>query len=217
MERSFLEEFDHVQATLLKMGETVERTIREAVESLRDHDAAKARTILGSDDLIDNQQIVIEEGAIDLLRLEMPVSSDLRRIIAFVKIANDLERVGDYACNIAEITLELKDQEYIKPLVHIPQLASIALGMLSASLKAFVNCDAGLADAVGKRDDEADELCLHIGNELRSMVANDPSPRVVLQMPRLLRVAEYLERVSDHATNIAEQTIFISTGKRVRF
>lgn len=217
MERSFLEEFDHVQASLLKMGETVERTIKEAVESLRDHDAAKARTLVGSDDLIDNQQIVIEEGVIDLLRLEMPVSSDLRRIIAFVKIANDLERIGDYATNIAEITLELKDQEYIKPLVHIPKLAGISLNMLSASLKAFVTCDAGLAEAVCKRDDEADELCLHIGHELRTMVANDPSPRVVYQTPKLLRVAEYLERVSDHATNIAEQTIFICTGKRVRY
>src|SRR5690554_2946391 len=120
MQRSFLEEFDHVQADLLKMGEMVQHTIEESIETLKNHDAVKARSIVGSDDLIDNQQIVIEEGAIGLLNLEVPVTSDLRRIIAFVKIANDLERIGDYACNIAEIALELKDEEYIKPLIHIP-------------------------------------------------------------------------------------------------
>ena len=110
MQRSFLEEFDHVQASLLKMGEVVEYTIRDAVDSLKDHDSDKARGVINSDDLIDSHQIVIEEGVMGLLSLETPVSSDLRRIIAFVKIANDLERVGDYACNIAEIALELRDE-----------------------------------------------------------------------------------------------------------
>lgn len=217
MQRSFLEEFDHVQASLLKMGEIVERTIREAVDSLKDHDSDKARAVIRSDDLIDNHQIVIEESVIGLLSLETPISSDLRRIIAFVKIANDLERVGDYACNIAEITLQLKDEEYIKPLVHIPELAGVSLVMLKGSLEAFVNTDAGLAEAVCKKDDEADGLCMYIGEELRTMVERDPSPRVIRQVPLLLRVAEYLERVSDHATNIAEQTIFIATGMRVRY
>ena len=217
MQRSFLEEFDHVQASLLKMGEVVECTIRDAVESLKSHDADKARAVINSDDLIDNQQIVIEEGVMGLLSLETPVSSDLRRIIAFVKIANDLERVGDYACNIAEIALELRDEEYIKPLIHIPRLAGISLVMLRTSLEAFVNTDSALAEAVCKKDDEADELCMHIAEELNSLLKRDPSERVIRQAPILLRVAEYLERVSDHATNIAEQTIFIATGKRVKY
>lgn len=217
MQRSFLEELDHVQADLLKMGEMVERTIKEAIETLKNHDAAKARSIVGSDDLIDNQQIVIEEGAIGLLSFEAPIASDFRRIIAFVKIASDLERIGDYASNIAEIALELKDEEYIKPLIHIPMLADIALNMLNASLKAFVTSDAGLAEAVCKKDDEADEICLHIASELRDMLVSDPNKRTVNQVPKLLKVTEHLERVADHATNIAEQTIFICTGKRVRY
>lgn len=217
MERSFLEEFDHVQADLLKMGEMAEHTIRNAVDALKNHDAAKAREIIGSDDLIDNQQIVVEEGAIRLLGFDCRLTSDLRRIIAFVKIANDLERIGDYACNIAEITLELRAEEYIKPLIHIPMLADIALRMLNSSLKAFVTCDAGLAEAVCKRDDEADELCLHIASELRELLMSDPNDRTISQVPKLLSIAEYLERVADHATNIAEQTVFICTGKRVRY
>ena len=199
------------------MGEVVERTIQDAVDSLKNHDADKARAFINSDDLIDNHQIVIEEGVMGLLSLETPVSSDLRRIIAFVKIANDLERVGDYACNIAEISLELKDEEYIKPLIHIPKLAGISLIMLRTSLEAFVNTDSGLAEAVCKKDDEADELCMHIAEELNSLLKKGPTERVIRQAPILLRVAEYLERVSDHATNIAEQTVFIATGKRVKY
>ncbi|HBE77312.1 MAG TPA: phosphate transport system regulatory protein PhoU [Firmicutes bacterium] len=208
---------DRVEQDLLKMGAMVEETMRMAIQALRDQDAELALKVIERDDLIDNLQIVIEEE-IERAALNAPLKGlELRRDFATVKIVTDLERIGDYASNIAEVVLELKNQTYIKPLVHIPQIAALTMSMVSTVLKAFVERNADLAEAVCKRDDEADDMYEQICDELVSIISHDSDHNKAYQASQFLLIAEWLERAGDHATNIGEETIHILTGKRVKY
>jgi phosphate transport system protein len=208
---------DRVEQDLLKMGAMVEETMRMAIQALRDQDAELALKVIERDDLIDNLQIVIEEE-IERAALNAPLKGlELRRDFATVKIVTDLERIGDYASNIAEVVLELKNQTYIKPLVHIPQIAALTMSMVSTVLKAFVEKNADLAEAVCKRDDEADDMYEQICDELVSIISHDSDHNKAYQASQFLLIAEWLERAGDHATNIGEETIYILTGKRVKY
>lgn len=203
---------------LLKMGDLVEETMRLAIRSLQEQSVDLAHQVIEKDDLIDNLQIVIEEE-LEQVMLDAPqTKSDLRRNFTFVKIVNDLERIGDYATNIAEVVLELKTDKHIKPLIHIPQLSSLATNMLSTVLEAFVKKNADLAEAVCRKDDEADNLYEHIWEELVGILGKEAAgSREAFQATRFLLIAEWLERTADHATNIGEETIYILTGKRVKY
>ncbi|HEX2954803.1 MAG TPA: phosphate signaling complex protein PhoU [Bacillota bacterium] len=205
-----------VQNELLRMGELVQKTMRRAIQSLKDRDEHLAREIINQDDIIDNFLIVMEDHVAAALA-EGPTTKDLRRLLANLKISNNLERIADYASNIAELVLEFKGEEYIKPLEHIPHLSRLALDMLDASLKAFVEGDADLAEAVCKRDDEADDLHEDIHHELLRLMDQSSDPRTTRQSIRFLLISGYLERIADHATNIGEETIYSATGKRVQF
>jgi phosphate transport system protein len=208
---------DRVEQDLLKMGAMVEETMRMAIQALRDQDAELALKVIERDDLIDNLQIVIEEE-IERAAVNAPLKGlELRRDFATVKIVTDLERIGDYASNIAEVVLELKNQTYIKPLVHIPQIAALTMSMVSTVLKAFVERNADLAEAVCKRDDEADDMYEQICDELVSIISHDSDHNKAYQASQFLLIAEWLERAGDHATNIGEETIYILTGKRVKY
>jgi phosphate transport system protein len=208
---------ERVEQDLLKMGNLVEETMRMAIQALREQNMELALHVIEQDDLIDNLQIVIEEEIERATLSAAPKGFNLRRDFATIKIVNDLERIGDYATNIAETVLELKNEKYIKPLVHIPQMATLAMIMVSTVLKAFVEQNVDLAEAVCKRDDEADDIYEEICDELVHIISSESDHNKAYQASRFLLIAEWLERAADHATNIGEETIYILTGKRVKF
>jgi phosphate transport system protein len=208
---------EQAEQHLLKMGNLVESTMKTAIQALRDQNGALAIQVIEGDDQIDNLQIVIEEEIEGVALTAPPVGFELRRDFAMIKIVNDLERIGDYATNIAEVVLELKNEQYLKPLIHIPQLAMLAMNMVSTVLKSFIERNADLAEAVCKKDDEADDLYEEIREELIKIIGQESNPRKAYQASRFLLIAEWLERAADHATNIGEETIYILTGKRVKY
>jgi phosphate transport system protein len=212
-----LQSTEKIELDLLKMGSLVEATMKKAIQALRDQDGDIARHVIEQDDLIDNLQIVIEEEIERIVSKIPQIGFDLRRDFTTIKIVNDLERIGDYATNIAEVVLELKTEKYIKPLVHIPQLAGLAMSMVSTVLKAFVDKNADLAEAVCRKDEEADNLYAEIQDELIKILSKNTNPQVSYQASRFLLIAEWLERTADHATNIGEEIIYILTGKRVKY
>lgn len=202
---------------LLKMGNLVEETMKMAIQALRDQNAEMALAVIERDDLIDNLQIVIEEEIERIAMETHPIGFELRRDFTTIKIVNDLERIGDYATNIAEVVLELKNEQYLKPLVHIPQLAALAMNMVTTVLRAFIEKNSDLAEAVCQRDDEADDIYEEICEELIRIIGHESSPQKAYQASRFLLIAEWLERTADHATNIGEEIIYILTGKRVKY
>ncbi len=208
---------EKMEQDILKMGSLVEETMRMAIQALRDQNSEMAIMVIERDDLIDNYQIVIEEEIERTAMENPPIGFKLRRDFATIKIVNDLERIGDYATNIAEIVLELKTDPYLKPLIHIPQLASLAMNMVTTVLKAFVEKNQDLAEAVCRKDDEADNLYEQIREELVKIIGTESNPKNAYQASRFLLIAEWLERAADHATNIGEETIYILTGKRVKY
>lgn len=212
-----LQSTEKIELDLLKMGSLVEATMKKAIQALRDQDGDIARHVIEQDDLIDNLQIVIEEEIERIVSKIPQIGFDLRRDFTTIKIVNDLERIGDYATNIAEVVLELKTEKYIKPLVHIPQLAGLAMSMVSTVLKAFIEKNADLAEAVCRKDEEADNLYAEIQDELIKILTKNTNPQVSYQASRFLLIAEWMERTADHATNIGEEIIYILTGKRVKY
>lgn len=217
MRASFMEELTVMNANLVSMAGLVNDTLRDAIVALRDRDLDLARTIINQDDIIDNYLIVIEEEVARLMNAGFPSPMDSRWAMGVLKTAGDLERVGDYATNIAEFVLALKGEEYFKPLISIPQLSSMALSMLQTAVRAFVERDVDLAEAVCKKDDDVDELYHELDIELTAILAKCGDPKVAKQATRFLLLSKDLERVADHATNIGEQAIFVNTGKRVKF
>lgn len=217
MEKEFTEELDRIIGEVLKMGQMVEEYLDDSVQALRNKDALAARELIDRDDLIDNMLIVVEDSLVRLAGMQRLLPKDARTYLGIIKISNDLERIGDYATNIAETVLELKDEKYIKPLVHIPQLADVAVSMLHTALKAFINQDVDLSEAVCRKDEEADDLLNEIHHELINLVGRGVDNADAHQAALLLNVAQYLERVADLATNISEETIYIVTGNRVKY
>lgn len=208
---------EKVEQDLLKMGDLAQEIMKLAIEALRDHNVDLARVVIEKDDQIDNLEIVIQEEIERLVANGAKVGFDVRRELAALKIARDLERIGDYATNIAEVVLELKNELYLKPLVHIPQLAGLAMNMAATVLKAFIDKNPDLAEAVCRKDEEADNLHAKICEELIRIIGKEADPRRAYQASRFLMIAEWLERTADHTTNIGEETIYITTGKRVKY
>ena len=199
---------------LLELEGIVERVLAMAIEALKTGDELLAQKVVESDDEVDDLANTIEEGAIEVIALHQPVGSDLRRIIGSIRVSIDLERVADLAVNIAEIVPELARQPLLKPLIDIPRMMKIAQEMLHDGLNALRDGDVELARAVCFRDQEIDDLYMQIFRELVSYITEDP--RTTSRAIPLLFVARHLERVGDHATNVAEIVFYQSTGKRVR-
>ncbi len=217
MELEFTQELDRIIGEVLKMGHNAEEYLDDSVQALRTKDELAAKELLDRDVVIDTSLIVIEDSIVRLAGMQRLLPKDARTCLGIVNIANALERIGDYATNIAEIVLDLKDEEYIKPLVHIPQLADVAVSMLHTALKAFINQDVDLAEAVCRKDEEADDLLSEIDHELIHLVGQGVDSGQARQAALLLGVAQYLERVADLATNICEETIYMVTGNRVKY
>ena len=195
---------------LIEMGGMIEKAIADTVKALVNQDTELAKVVIDYDEEIDHQEREIEQLCLKLLLQQQPVARDLRLISSALKMITDMERIGDHATDISEITIALADKSYIKKLEHIQQMAKETMIMLVKSIEAFVNKDIEEADSVIKRDDVVDDLFSKVKTELVQMIHENVD--VGEQATDLLMVAKYLERIGDHATNISEWVIFSITG-----
>jgi len=214
MKEHFSERLETLRRQLIAMGAEAERQIASAIEALVTGDAAKARAVIEGDKVIDQMEIKIDEGAVELLATQQPVAGDLRLIVSALKINADLERIGDHAVNIAEAAERMSKSRPFKPWIDIPYMAEIARGMLQDSLDAFVRRDAALALAVCKRDDLLDEKNKSIIRELLTYMAENPA--LITACIEIIGISRNLERVGDLATNIGEETIYIAQGDIIK-
>lgn len=212
--RHFEEELDQLKARLLAMAGLAEERVRVSVEALVRRDPARLATILEGDEPINRFQVEIDGRAFTLLALHQPMASSLRVIVAALKINSDLERIGDLAVNIAEAASRYLALPPVKPLLDVPRMAEIAQSMLRDAIDAFVKRDVALAQSVLQRDDMLDELKTQIFRELMTYMLQDPSK--IEAALALILVSRHLERIGDHATNIAEDVIFVVAAKDVR-
>ena len=212
--RHFQEELEVLQERLLAMGGFAEERVREAVRALASRDAALADAVLAGDEPINDLHVEIDDRCFKLLALHQPMAADLRTIVAATKINTDLERVGDLAVNIAEAAKRYLLHPPVKPLIDIPRMGEIAQRMLRDALDAFVRRDVTLAESVLAADDELDALKSQIFRELLTYMIQDPT--TIEPALDLVLVSRHLERIGDHATNIAEDVIFLVSARDVR-
>jgi phosphate transport system protein len=212
--RHFQEELEQLKARLLEMGGLAEDRLRLAVRGLVERDLALVERVLVSDGAINQLHIEIDDRCFKLLALHQPMAVDLRAIVSAVKINTDLERVGDLAVNIAEAAGRYLEHPPVKELIDIPRMADIAQGMLRDALDAYVRRDMTLAQDVLNRDDELDLLKTMVFRELLTHMLRDPS--TIEPSLDLVLISRHLERVGDHATNVAEDVIFMVSAKDVR-
>lgn len=196
---------------LIQMGGLIEQAIEMGISALIKQDVEKAKQAMEFDEEVDHQEREIESLCMKLLLQQQPVARDLRVISAALKMITDMERIGDHATDISEITIQLADQQYIKELERTQEMAKEATVMLVKSIEAFVNKDIVLAGEVIGRDDRVDELFAEIKDELIDLIHQDTNNGA--QAADFLMIAKYLERIGDHATNIAEWVIFSITGQ----
>lgn len=196
---------------LIEMGGMIEKAISDTVKALVNHDIELASNVIEYDEEIDHQEREIEQLCLKLLLQQQPVAKDLRLISAALKMITDMERIGDHATDISEITIELSKESYIKKLDHIQQMAKETMVMLVQSVEAFVNKDMDKARAVIVHDDVVDDLFNKVKAELIAMIHEDVNAGE--QASDLLMAAKYFERIGDHATNISEWVIFSITGQ----
>jgi phosphate transport system protein len=208
------EELKHLKEMLIRMGGLVETAIRYSVSSLVNRDDDLARKVIEGDQIINAYDVKIDEECIRLLALTQPMAKDLRFITTAMKITTDLERIADNAVNIAERALELNKEPVLKPYIDIPKMRNIASGMVRDAIDAFIREDKKLAFDVIVRDDEVDDLNGMVCEELTFIITQDP--RTAWRAMKITYVSKYLERIADHATNIAEMVIYMVDGKIIR-
>jgi phosphate transport system protein len=212
--RAYDEELQRLRDLLLQMGELVEHQIANAVRSLIERNSELARTTISRDTEINKLDIAVDELAIQLLALRQPTAIDLRFITTAFKITSDLERIGDLAANVCERVLELNYEPILKPDIDIPKMSQLATSMVKDGLTAFVNRDLQLATQIIGRDDRVDQLNYQIYRELLNYMSENPS--TITRATKMLFISKYLERIADHATNIAETVVFLIEGKNIR-
>jgi phosphate transport system protein len=214
MERHFEIELSELKERLLWMGSLAERAVHQAIHSVLDAQETLAQTVLREEPAINDLQIEIDDRVVQLLALHQLMAADLRFVLAVARINNDLERIGDQAVNMAQAALHILRHPRVKPYVDLPRMSELAEGMVRDSLNAVVRGDIEIARAVLIRDDQVDNLRDQIFRELLSYMMGDSS--VIFQAFELILVAKNLERVADHATNIAEDVIYMVEGHDVR-
>lgn len=214
MERRFEYELQTLRQRLLVMGALAETMIHKGVKALVDRDETLVEAVLAHEEEMDLLCIEIDDRCLTLMALRQPMASDLRFLVAGIKINSDLERIGDQAVSIALRARSLITQPQVKPLIDIPRMAQLAEGMVHNSLDAFVQRDPELARSVIESDDPVDDLRDQVFRELITYMMGDPTtiPRAL----NLMLVSRHLERIADHATNIAEDVIYIVRGEDVR-
>lgn len=213
-DKRYGEDLKKLREEILYMGGLVEDQIQKAVKSLVDRDSELASIIIERDHEVNRLDVDIDELCIKLLALHQPAGRDLRFITTGLKITTDLERIGDMAVNICERALELNEEPQLKPYIDIPRMAQIAQRMIRQSLDAFVRDDTDLALRVCRDDNEVDQLNAQIFREtITFMIEN---PQTISRATKIGSVSKYLERIADHATNIAEMVIYMVKGKSIR-
>ena len=211
MRNRFDRQLSTLNDELIEMGSMIEKSIETAIKALVNQDVDLARHAIEADEEIDRQERIIEDLCLKLLLQQQPVAKDLRLISSALKMITDMERIGDHASDISEITIALADQPYIKKLEHIQQMAKETMIMLVGSIEAFVDKDLEKANEVIKRDDVVDDFLDKVKKELIQMIHENADKGE--QAADLLMVAKYMERIGDHATNISEWVIFSITGE----
>lgn len=211
MRNRFHRQLVQLNNELIEMGGMIEKAISDTVKALVNQDIELASNVIEYDEEIDHQEREIEQLCLKLLLQQQPVAKDLRLISAALKMITDMERIGDHATDISEITIELSKESYIKKLDHIQQMAKETMVMLVQSVEAFVNKDMDKARAVIVHDDVVDDLFNKVKAELIAMIHEDVNAGE--QASDLLMAAKYFERIGDHATNISEWVIFSITGQ----
>jgi len=206
-ETHFQKELEQLKENLLKMAVMVEEAIRDSVRALVKRDDDLAKKVFEGEDRINKMEITIDDMCLKLLALRQPMAADLRFITSAMKIITDLERMGDQAVNIAERAISLNQEPQLKPYIDIPRMAEIAQSMVKDVLDAFVNRDSKLARSVCERDDIVDGLNDQVVRELITYMITDP--KTITRAVHLMIVSRCLERIADHATNIAEDVIFM--------
>lgn len=214
MATTFEKELTDLKGTVLKLGSMVEKAISDSIKSLVERNSKLAVDVIDKDPQVNALDVEIDEECIRLIALRQPRAGDLRLITTAMKITTDLERIGDFAVNISERALELNEEPQLKPYIDIPRMAEIAQGMVRDALDAFVKRDSALARDVLTRDDMVDNLNYQVFNELLFFMIQDP--RNVSRAVKLTYISKYLERIADHATNIAEMVVYLVEGKIIR-
>src|SRR5512135_2094653 len=214
MPRQREQDLEQLKERILKMGGFVEDAIKKSIKALVERDRPLAIEVIDGDAIVNALDVEIEEECIRFLAIWQPSGSNLRFITTAIKIITDLERMGDLAVDICERSIELLDEPPLKPYIDIPRMADASQKMLKDSLDAFVAKDAELAISVCAADDFVDNLNHQIFNELLVYMLQDP--KNISRAVRLSYITKYLERIGDHATNIAEMVVYMVKGKVIR-
>ncbi|MDR2193283.1 MAG: phosphate signaling complex protein PhoU [Treponema sp.] len=210
MRGRFDEQLSELNNTLIEMGALIEQAIARATCALMTQDADEARAVIENDAIINAMERDIESACLKLILMQQPVARDLGQVSTALKMITDMERIGDHAADISELCVYLANQNYIKKLEHIQEMADAAGAMVTESIDAFVKKDMALAQAVIARDDVVDGLFSTVKKDLIALVhENTENGEQALD---LLQIAKYYERIGDHAVNIAEWVIFSITG-----
>lgn len=210
----FNNELIDLKENLVKMSNLVEEAINLAIKSLVEQDIDLAVRVIENDDKIDQMELDIEEQCLQMIALRHPIAKNLRMIGCGYKTVSDLERVADHAVNIAKASQYLSTKPMVKPLIDIPRMAKIAQNMLKDALDAYFNGDVELAKEVWVRDKTVDDLDKQIFRELLTFMMEDP--RTISRAIHLIFVSNNIERIADHATNLAERVVYIVNGERIK-
>jgi phosphate transport system protein len=212
--RRYDQDLEQLRERILAMGGNLVGMIKETLRALTERDSAAAKRMIEYDHEINRQEVMIDELSLNIIALRQPAARDLRFITLALKVSTDLERIGDLCVNIAERTLELNEEPQLKPYIDLPKMAEAAEGMIVDALEAFLRGDAELAAEVTRRDDYMDQLNVQVFRELLTFMMEDP--KTISRATRLIFIGKNLERIADHATNIAEMVIFMVKGKDIR-
>lgn len=213
-DEQFEKELTNLREKLIQMSRLVKKNVQNSVKALVERDSELAEKVIGSDHSINKLEVTIHELCIRILALRQPTAKDLRFITTGMKISTDLERIGDLAVNIAERSVELNREPQLKPYIDIPRMVEASTKMMDESIEAFIKEDFKLGVKVCKDDQFVDDLNVQIFRELLSFMLEDP--KTISTAIRISFISKYLERIADHATNIAEMVIFMIKGKDIR-
>jgi len=214
MLRHFDEELKTLKEKILRMGAMVEEQIAHAIKALVERDSDRARRVIENDHRVNALDVEVDEDCLRLIALHQPMAGDLRFLTTAMKISTELERMSDLAENISERAVELNEEPQLKPYIDIPRMAERAQQMVKESLDAFVNRNSDLARKVCRDDDFIDDLNHQIFRELLSFMIENP--QTTARAIRISFVSKYLERIADHATNVAELVVYLVEGKIIR-
>lgn len=214
MKRFFDSELETFRSHLMIMGETAIRQVRDALKALVDADVALADRVIAADDELDNLEMSIDDEAIRYMNLRAPVATELRLVIVGMKASHDLERVGDECTTIAKRAVRLAGEPPLKPYVDIPRMANIAIEMLREAMDCFMHGDTDKALAVVRRDSEVDAINKQLYRELSSFMIEDP--KTTTRALELMFISKSIERIADHACNIAEEMVFLAKAQDIR-